>query len=75
MIRTGQQYLDSLRDDREIWIDGERVRDVTLDPRFRPVAESIAELYDMQHDPQLQEKLTYVTPQGERAGLSYIEPR
>ncbi len=51
MIRTGRQYLDSLRDEREIWIDGERVGDVTLDPRFRPVAESIAELYDMQHDP------------------------
>ena len=53
MIRTGRQYLDSLRDDRELWIDGERVSDVTLDPRFRPVAESIAELYDMQHDPHL----------------------
>jgi len=75
MIRTGRQYLDSLRDDREIWIDGERVSDVTLDPRFRPVAESIAELYDMQHNPQLQEKLTYITPEGERAGLSYIEPK
>jgi 4-hydroxyphenylacetate 3-monooxygenase oxygenase component len=75
MIRTGRQYLDSLRDDREIWIDGERVRDVTLDPRFKPVAESIAELYDMQHDPQRQDKLTYVTPEGERTNLSYIEPR
>src|ERR1051325_1493608 len=75
MIRTGRQYLDSRRDEREIWIDGERVRDVTEDPRFRPVAESIAELYDLQHDPQLQDKLTYITPEGERTGLSYIEPK
>ena len=75
MIRTGRQYLDSLRDEREIWIDGERVRDVTADPRFRPVAESIAELYDMQHDPARQEKLTYIAPDGERTGLSYIEPK
>ena len=75
MIRTGRQYLESLRDEREIWIDGERVSDVTTDPRFRPVAESIAELYDMQHDPVVQEKLTYVAPDGERTGLSYIEPK
>jgi 4-hydroxyphenylacetate 3-monooxygenase len=26
---TGAEYLDSLRDGREIWIYGERVRDVT----------------------------------------------
>lgn len=75
MTRTGRQYLDSLRDDREIWIDGERVRDVTEDPRFSAVAESIAELYDLQHDPKLQDKLTYLTAEGERAGLSYIEPK
>jgi 4-hydroxyphenylacetate 3-monooxygenase len=75
MIRTGRQYLESLRDDRQIWIDGERVIDVTTDARFRPVAESIAQLYDMQHDPKLQDKLTYITPEGERAGLSYMEPR
>lgn len=75
MIRTGRQYLDSLRDDREIWIDGERVRDVTQDARFSAVAKSIAELYDLQHDPKLRDKLTYVTAEGERAGLSYIEPK
>ena len=39
MIRSGEKYLESLRDDREIWIDGERVRDVTRDPRFRGAAD------------------------------------
>lgn len=29
MIRTGAQYLDSIRDGREVYINGERVRDVT----------------------------------------------
>ena len=33
-IRTGGQYLDSLRDDRQMWIDGECVKDVTQDRRF-----------------------------------------
>ena len=29
MIRTGSQYLDSIRDGREVYINGERVKDVT----------------------------------------------
>ena len=31
---TGAEYLDSLKDDREIWIYGERVKDVTTHPAF-----------------------------------------
>ena len=33
-IRTGAELLESLRDDRQMWIDGERVKDVTTDRRF-----------------------------------------
>ena len=33
-IRTGEELLQSLRDDRLLFIDGERVGDVTTDPRF-----------------------------------------
>jgi hypothetical protein len=29
---TGQEYLESLRDGREIWLYGERVADVTTHP-------------------------------------------
>ena len=32
-VLTGEQYLESLRDGREVWIDGERVPDVTDTPR------------------------------------------
>ena len=75
-IRTGKAFLASLRDDRQIWIDGERVRDVTADPRFAGAAQSMAELYDMQHDAALADKLTYESPtSGERVGLSFIQPR
>jgi 4-hydroxyphenylacetate 3-monooxygenase len=74
--RSGRSYLDSLRDDRQIWIDGEAIGDVTKDRRFAAAARSMADLYDMQHDPRLQEKLTYVSPaSGERVGLSFIQPR
>ena len=74
-IRTGKQLLEALRDDREIWIDGERVKDVTRDRRFAGAAESMAGLYDMQHDAKLRDTLTYASPSsGERVGLSFIEP-
>lgn len=48
--RTGKQYLDSLRDGREIWLNGEKVEDVTQHPAFKETAEAIAHLYDLQHE-------------------------
>jgi aromatic ring hydroxylase len=49
---TGDRYLESLRDGRSVYIDGERVEDVTTHPAFRNSARSIARLYDALHDPE-----------------------
>lgn len=74
-IRTGAAYLDSLHDDREIWIDGERIRDVTTDRRFAGAAGTMAELCDLQNDPALLDRMTYRSPtSGERVGMSFIQP-
>ncbi len=54
---TGAEYLESLRDGRELYIDGERVADVTTHPAFRNSARSVARLYDALHDPATQETL------------------
>ena len=35
---TGEEYLESMRDGREVWIEGERVADVTEHPAFRNAA-------------------------------------
>ena len=48
---TGDEYIESLRDGREIWIYGERVKDVTTHPAFRNTVRMIARLYDALHDP------------------------
>jgi 4-hydroxyphenylacetate 3-monooxygenase len=75
-IRTGQQYLAGLRDDREIWIEGERVRDVARDRRLAGGARTVAELLEMQHRPELLPEMTYASPAtGAPVGLSHIEPR
>jgi len=41
---TGDEYLESIRDNREIWIYGERVKDVTTHPAFRNTARMLARL-------------------------------
>ncbi len=48
---TSEEYLESLRDGRAVYIDGEPVADVTEHPAFRNSARSIARLYDALHDP------------------------
>ncbi len=75
--RSGKQYLAGLREqEREVWIGGERVRDVTTHPGLKGGARAIASLYDLQCDPELHEMMTYVSPSsGERVGLSFIVPR
>lgn len=54
---TGEEYLKSLQDGREIYIYGERVKDVTTHPAFRNAAASVAQLYDALHKPEMQDSL------------------
>jgi 4-hydroxyphenylacetate 3-monooxygenase len=59
MIRTGQQYLDSIRDNREVHINGERVKDVTQHPMMKPLIDIRARIYDMQHEAATRDILSY----------------
>ena len=68
MIRTGDEYRASIRDGREIHINGERVRDVTTHPMFKPIVDIRARIYDMQHEPATAPLLTSVAD-GERNAI------
>jgi 4-hydroxyphenylacetate 3-monooxygenase len=61
---TGDEYIESLRDDREIFIYGDRVRDVTSHPAFRNPIRMIARMYDALHDPRTRDVLTAPTDTG-----------
>jgi len=61
---TGAQYLESLRDGREVYIYGEKVDDVTTHPAFRNATRSIARLYDALHDDKQKKMLTCPTDTG-----------
>jgi 4-hydroxyphenylacetate 3-monooxygenase len=61
---TGSEYIDSLRDGREVYLYGERVEDVTTHPAFRNAVRMTARLYDAMHDPDHQAVLTTPTDTG-----------
>jgi len=71
---TGARYLESLRDEREIWYRGKRITDVTTHPELREMAHSLARIYDMQHAPETRDVMTYEQENGLRASYSYYLP-
>ncbi|QIL83299.1 4-hydroxyphenylacetate 3-hydroxylase [Diaphorobacter sp. HDW4A] len=74
MIRTGTQYRDSIRDGRRVWMNGERVKDVTVHPMFKPLVDIRARMYDMQHESALRDTLTYDEGDGERHCIAHKLP-
>ena len=67
MIRTGEEYRESIRDGRTVWIDGEQVTDVPSHPAFRPIVDIRARIYDMAHEDATRETMSYVDSEtGER---------
>jgi 4-hydroxyphenylacetate 3-monooxygenase len=61
---TGDEYVESLRDGREVFLYGEKVKDVTVHPAFRNAVRMTARLYDSMHDPAKQDVLTVPTDTG-----------
>ncbi|MBB6013551.1 4-hydroxyphenylacetate 3-monooxygenase [Aquamicrobium lusatiense] len=74
MIRTGQEYRDSIRDGRRIWVNGERVNDVTTHPQFKPLVDIRARIFDMQHEEAHRDIMTE-EQDGERNALGSALPR
>jgi 4-hydroxyphenylacetate 3-monooxygenase len=75
-MRTGAEYLRSLKDGRRVFLDGERVKDITAHPAFREAARSIANLYDIAAAPELRERMTFVSPKtGEPVHRAWQIPR
>jgi len=59
VIRTGDEYRESLRDGRAVWIDGERVQDVPTHPSFRAIVDARARIYER----ATQEVMSYLDPE------------
>jgi len=59
MLRTGEQYRESIQDGRNVWVDGKKVDDVPNHPTFKPIVDIRARIYDMAHEKQFSDKLSY----------------
>ena len=73
-IRRGSEYLEGLRDGRDVWLRGERVADVTTHPGLARGAHTLASFLDKQFDPALEDRLTYVE-NGKRYAMSHLVPK
>jgi len=70
MIRTGDEYRESIRDGRAVWINGERVGDVPSHPAFKPIVDIRARIYDLAHEDATRDVMTYLDPAtGERSAI------
>jgi 4-hydroxyphenylacetate 3-monooxygenase len=75
MIRTGEEYRESIRDGRMVWINGERVKDVTTHPTFKPIVDVRARIYDLAHEDATRDVMSYVEPESnERNCIGYRLP-
>lgn len=61
-LRTGADYLRSLKDGRRVLVDGELVDDVTEHKAFRQAARSLANLFDIAAAPEMRERMTFASP-------------
>lgn len=76
MTRSGKDYIEGLRDNRRVFIDGEYISDVAAHPAFSGAVESIARVYDMANNPANRATMTFTSPTtGAPVNLSYLIPR
>ena len=66
MVKTGQDHLDSLRDGRSVYLDGQLAGDVVEHPAYRNAIKTTAALYDFQAAPENLELMTFESPTGAR---------
>lgn len=74
-MMTGAAFLSSLDDGREVYIYGERVKNVCQHRAFQNSAYSLSLLYDALHDPSSQEVMTDIDSDGYRTHRFFMPSR
>jgi len=73
MIKTGTQHIESLRDNRSIYIDGELVTDATTSPYYKNAVASVGKMFDFANENR--ELMTFQTETGQVANRIWQLPR
>ena len=72
---NGKEYLETLRDGRVVYLNGEKIDDVTTHPAYRNSARSYARMYDALHDPETSKVLTTETEYGDKTHKFFKTPK
>ena len=73
-VKCGSDHIQSVRDGRAVYLDGERVQDVTTHPAYRNAVASAGALYDYQADPSRIERMTFDIGGGRRVNRCWQLP-
>ena len=73
-LKTGTEFLESLRDNREVWLRGHPVPDVTRESGLGRGVQTLASFLDRQHDPSFRDLLSFEVG-SERFAMSFLTPR
>ena len=72
MPKDGSKHRESLRDGREVYLDGVCVGDVTVHPAYRNAIDAACALYDFQCRPENLDLMTFESPtSGERVNRAW----
>ncbi len=74
-IITPEQYIESLKDGRVVYCDGERVEDVTEHPILKICRDWVATDYVLQQDPRYQDLVTERNEEGELVSFALMPQR
>ena len=74
-IKNAAEHIESLKDGRNVHIEGKRVEDVTTHPAFRNSIHTAAALYDYQAADENVELMTFESPtSGRRVNRAWQMP-
>src|SRR5262249_43947561 len=68
-LRSGDDYRQSLRDGRKVWLNGEQIKDVTTHPAFRPIVDVRDRMYDLAREEATADRMSYVDDTGRRRAV------
>ncbi len=74
-IRTPQQYIDSLKDGRVVFCNGEKVKDVTEHPILKICRDWVAMDYVLENDARYQSLITEKNKEGDRVSFVLMPQR
>ena len=74
-LKTPQEYIDSLKDGRVVYCNGEKVEDVTEHPVLKVCRDWVAMDYVLNNDPKFQNLVTAVREDGERVSFALTPQR